>query len=334
MLNIWLRTTPRSLSKFRGETGVSIHHDAYIKYMSIHPCIKLYPEYPIGVDSPSEPATPEYKVMWFGDMTDWQIDQKRFNMSYSPTHESILLAEWIETINKCDIAFFGSRSCANFQKDNGIKIPIYVFPGGVDTDYFTYIDRDFDGIFRFLHLGITQWRKASHLACEAFSKSFPYEDDVRLIIRSPGRTDMFNELEKTYYNDKRILFQTWLLPHEKMQLAYNDCHCLLYPSFSEGWGLVLPEALMTGMPVIASRFSSMLDQMDDNCGWWVEMKQYPAFSDTGVNMDSLIEKMRTAYRDRSLCREKSLYSAEYAKNNLTWVKSINGFVSLMSSIGL
>jgi len=109
---------------------------------------------------------------------------------------------------------------------------------------------------------------------------------------------------------------------EMINEYYRDGHCLVYPSFGEGWGRCLAEALATGLPAIVSRCSSMLEQFHPEAGWWVDMETDMRDGVFSVDIDDLADKMRAAYYSRDRLPEMAKFAAAYAKKNLTWDKGI------------
>jgi glycosyltransferase involved in cell wall biosynthesis len=52
----------------------------------------------------------------------------------------------------------------------------------------------------------------------------------------------------------------------QLRQVYRESDVFVFPSFSEGFGLVILEALACGVPVIASRATAGADVLDDACG--------------------------------------------------------------------
>ena len=61
----------------------------------------------------------------------------------------------------------------------------------------------------------------------------------------------------------------------------SSCSYLIMPSFSENFGMVVPEALQYGVPVIASKGTPWQVLEDINCGWW-----------TDIDVDSLANSLK------------------------------------------
>jgi glycosyltransferase involved in cell wall biosynthesis len=74
-----------------------------------------------------------------------------------------------------------------------------------------------------------------------------------VIVGMPGWRvdDVIARLEASPLFGTRIF---WLrrLPDAALSWLYDNCHVMLFPSFYEGWGLPVVEALQHGRPVIAS----------------------------------------------------------------------------------
>jgi glycosyltransferase involved in cell wall biosynthesis len=56
---------------------------------------------------------------------------------------------------------------------------------------------------------------------------------------------------------------------EKWDL-YSTADLFVLPSFSENFGIVVVEALASGVPVITTRGTPWRDLIAHQCGWWVE----------------------------------------------------------------
>jgi glycosyltransferase involved in cell wall biosynthesis len=51
--------------------------------------------------------------------------------------------------------------------------------------------------------------------------------------------------------------------HHELASLYHSAHWMLYPSFAEGWGLPLHEALACGVPAIAQNYSGMSEYLPE-----------------------------------------------------------------------
>ena len=108
--------------------------------------------------------------------------------------------------------------------------------------------------FFFLHTGEPYVRKGGQVAVEAFLEEFADNEDVIMIIKAydHGHTILVDDgtgkkvaPEVAYKNVKTI----------KQSLGFNDylkvlhnTHCLVYPSWGEGFGMMPLEAMATGLP--------------------------------------------------------------------------------------
>ena len=80
-------------------------------------------------------------------------------------------------------------------------------------------------------------------------------------------------------NRCRIKFIDSDLSFDKMNLMYNISNGVILPSYAEGWGLSITEAMMTGKMFIATVTGGMQDQMrfeDENGNWINFSKDFPS----------------------------------------------------------
>lgn len=79
---------------------------------------------------------------------------------------------------------------------------------------------------------------------------------------------------------------------DELSLEYDNCDCLVLPSFTENFGATVVEALAHGKPCIASNYTPWNELVDFNCGWWVSNEPQPL-------ANALSEAM--ALDDETLC---------------------------------
>jgi glycosyltransferase involved in cell wall biosynthesis len=111
-------------------------------------------------------------------------------------------------------------------------------------------------------------RKGVVELCEAFtslSRDFP---ELRLLIMGSGPLETF--LKKTFGSNGQITFlgfQDW----DKLAHFYQQADLLCAPSRYDGWGLIIPEAMASGIPVIASTAMGAARELvvDGSTGWLV-----------------------------------------------------------------
>ena len=60
------------------------------------------------------------------------------------------------------------------------------------------------------------------------------------------------------------------LPQELMPALYRAADCLVFPSITEGFGLVVLEAMASGVPVVTSRIAPFTEYLGDNDVLWCD----------------------------------------------------------------
>lgn len=198
-----------------------------------------------------------------------------------------------------------------------IDKPIYIWHLGIETELFNMIDRQTNP-FVLSHIGVTQYRKGSHLACAAFNDVFGNNPDFELhIICQSENVEMFRVLQQTYQKVGNIKFISMLVPLEKLSSLYYG-NCLLFPSLREGWGLHLTEAMASGMPTIISDLPVLREQFNESFGWSVKVERIGNDGCAILDYNDLCVKIRTVGNNRELCIAKGRYAYDYAHQFLTW----------------
>jgi len=76
------------------------------------------------------------------------------------------------------------------------------------------------------------------------------------------------------YEIKNIVF-TGFLSGEEKDIEFSSLDCLVLPSKSENFGMVVPEALLRKIPVIASKGTPWQELDTHNAGWWIDIGVEP-----------------------------------------------------------
>lgn len=177
----------------------------------------------------------------------------------------------------------------------GFTNPVAVLPNPIETK--PYIDQPLPikSIFRIGYLGRVHPRKRIErliYAMDNLRTKLP--DDSELLIIGGGDKSyeefLHNEVERLNLKTK-VRFTGFLTGKEKDE-AIDSLSVLAVPSDFENFGNIVTEALVHGVPVIASKGMPWQELPVNNCGWWIENDQktidntiYEAF----LNSDKLHE---------------------------------------------
>lgn len=137
----------------------------------------------------------------------------------------------------------------------------------------------------FISYGRLLERKGFQDAIRAFSqviKTFP-ESTLTIYGEGPFRTQLENQISELGLKEKVILPGKIPDPHCLLQLP--TAHCFLFPSWYEGFSGALVEAMMAGIPIIASDIPMNLEA--------IQPEQTALVFPTG-NWEALANKMKYA----------------------------------------
>ena len=183
-----------------------------------------------------------------------------------------------EEAKKADIHIVASSFSKQAAIFNGIpEDHIIVAPYGVDNKAFHPWKRDYNHRLKILFVGEINQRKGIYQILEAAKQLQPKGIEFNLI--GTGR-ELAPELYKSYEPYVNFLGR---VSFEKLQEMFGTSHIFIFPSMGEGFGLVIPEALSSGLPVIASSNCSGPDIIQDG---------YNGFVIESGSTEQLIEKIK------------------------------------------
>jgi glycosyltransferase involved in cell wall biosynthesis len=171
--------------------------------------------------------------------------------------------------NHADLRVCTSAATADHLLAHGYRMPVAVWPRGVDSGRFTperrsracraqltggYPDR-----LIILYLGRLSREKGLLTLAEAFAQADPWARGWHLVLVGDGPLRPFLE---TRLANLPITF-TGYLDGDAVPDALAAADIFAFPSTTETYGLVVSEALAAGVPVVAMAVGGVRDQVQD-----------------------------------------------------------------------
>ncbi|MFD1952738.1 glycosyltransferase family 4 protein [Paenibacillus thailandensis] len=232
---------------------------------------------------------------------------------------------WIPNLNAFDeVWVFSQFNQATFSA-SGVTSPIKVIPS-----YSAWAEADMeDSLFRvpfddkFLFLSVFDWsdRKGYDLLINAYLEEFARTDNVALIIKTTaGNDDKINEVSLLASGNKEapeIFIMNKMLPTNDLIKLYRLCNAFVLPTRGEGWGRPIMEAMIVGMPVIATNWSGPTDFMNEDNAFPVkvdkltEIRNHPIPLFNGhrwaePSLNDLKRQMRYVYENPNEAKQKGI----------------------------
>ncbi|WP_055098299.1 glycosyltransferase [Gabonia massiliensis] len=156
----------------------------------------------------------------------------------------------------------------------GFSNPVAVIPNPIDLS--DLIDREIPHkpVFKIGYLGRVHPRKRIERLIYAMDTLHHNFDDIELVIIGSGDKyyEEFLHKEVKKLNLRNVKFTGFLTGIEKDK-AITDLSVLAVPSDFENFGNIVTEALVRGVPVIASKGTPWEELNFHNCGWWINNDQ-------------------------------------------------------------
>jgi len=154
---------------------------------------------------------------------------------------------------------FVKSTCEKYT-DREIRICQY----GVDLERFKYNkEKPLSGKMRFLYAGHLSVRKGTPLLLQAWQKADLKNAELLLA----GSWHLSGSKKRELPGGVKYLGH---LDWQSLQEIYRQADVFVFPSYFEGFGLVITEAMASGLPVIASESTIAPEIVNDTCGYVFE----------------------------------------------------------------
>lgn len=190
--------------------------------------------------------------------------------------ESQFPSSWVSEINASVDGI--STMSTHVQKiliDSGVSVP--TVSCGLGADHWDRVSASPDYVapfklesgIRFIHVSSCFPRKGIDLLLEAWSQAFTSEDPVELVIKTfsnphNGVDALVEGLSDNHANLAPITILNCELADGELKALIEQCDVMVLPSRAEGFCLPAVEAILSGLPVMTTRWGGQLDFID--CG--------------------------------------------------------------------
>jgi glycogen(starch) synthase len=132
----------------------------------------------------------------------------------------------------------------------------------------------------FLSVGRLERNKGFHILLEALDRSKNLPSDWKLVIAGTGSMEHeLREQTKSFGIQSHVTFAGEVRP-EELETLYSNANLFIHPTLYEGSSIVTLEAMMHGLPVIATNAGGLPDKVhNDINGWLVPPGDSSALSD-------------------------------------------------------
>jgi len=231
----------------------------------------------------------------------------------------------------CDHIIAPSESVEELLRERGVKTQISVVPTGINISEFDEGDGKClreklgipDNVFLAGYLGRVAEEKNMRFLAEAVASFMKKNKDVHFLIVGDG--DLSEELKVRMRSGgvaDRVHFTGILKGGDKIN-AYNAMDIFVFASKSETQGLVLAEAMASGVPVIAVEAPGVREVVEDGANGYLL---------TGEDKKLFSEKLDKFYNMNITERESLKSNAKATAEKFDYKKSIQKTLDLYGNV--
>lgn len=224
--------------------------------------------------------------------------------------ESNLAPEWIiekedKEFKLADYVMLLSQAAKNGFIQQGIPSDkIFVNPCGVDLSQFSAKPYKKDKLFRITFCGSITPRKGIYYLLRAFSELNLKQ--AELCVIGGAYDHAFKSILEKFLTPNMRFIGT--VPQNQLSDIYNQSSMFVLPSIADGFGMVVPQAMACGLPVIVTDHVGAADVVTDEVdGFVIPIR----------NIEALKEKILKLYEQPELTRAMGQAALKKA-DTLSW----------------
>lgn len=157
----------------------------------------------------------------------------------------------------------------------GLKNPIAIIPNGIDLSEYVHAPKEYKKPERtILFLSRIHPKKGIELLIDAWAIVKPsLKHNWKIRIVGNGEESYINTLNQQISKKglvNELVIEGPLFNENKLE-AFRDADLFVLPTYSENFGIVILEALASGIPVITTKGAPWEQLTILNAGWWIEI---------------------------------------------------------------
>lgn len=239
--------------------------------------------------------------------------------------QSWLIEKEDREFRAADHVFALSKVAKRTMVENGIASEkIFVNHAGVSLAQFYPSGKD-DGVFRIIYCSSVIPRKGLHYLLEAFRELALPKAELWVIGPELGLREDENFASLVRRLRAPTVFFKGPVPQPQLRRFFSQGSVFVLPSLADGFGLVVPQAMACGLPVIVSDMTGAADLVRDGENGFV----IPA-----ADAEALKEKLQFLYDHQGLCSEMGQRAREAAASEGSWDEYGNRLAAFLSGLKL
>lgn len=155
----------------------------------------------------------------------------------------------------------------------GYRQPVAIIPNGIDIPSVIPIpSKKHNERRRMFFLSRIHPKKNVELLIRAWSSVEEEFPNWELVIVGPDKNNDYADKMKDLairLSCRRLSFKGELIGEDKLRFMVES-DCIVLPTHSENFGMVIAESLACGIPAICSHGAPWSGLSDHKCGWWIE----------------------------------------------------------------
>lgn len=177
-----------------------------------------------------------------------------------------------------------------------------------------------DDTFRVIFCGAINPQKGLHYLVRAYSE-LNLNNAELWMIGAEENDPKFNQIIKKYSN-KSVMYKG-SFPQKKLQELYVQGSVLVLPSLSDGWGLVVLQAMACGIPVIVTDMTGAHEVVEDGVNGFV----IPSRSS-----DAIKDKLLILYENHELLTSMGKKAVNTVKAGYSWDEYGSRLTKILNNI--
>jgi len=190
-------------------------------------------------------------------------EYKKWNIPFKPIREEVV-SKMTAEYNAADYIMTLSTFARNSFIEMGIaKEKILMVPCSSDVEYFMQSDKPKknDVKFRAIFVGLASLRKGLPYLINAWKIANLPENQTELIIVGNMQKDMRAWLKQNSIKKNITFFGS--TNRKTLKQLYQNSNIFILPSIEDGFGMVMGEAMASGLPIVCSTHTGAPDLIQD-----------------------------------------------------------------------